>query len=127
VVSVQFENGIVLEGKLKSKRKLQVATLLAFVALVLYVNLETDIETVGKLVGYAVLIMIPLAFLAWKYKDKLNQLPKGIVGLIIAGSLFFWRWLHSVSFTAEMILAFSITLVGIVISFIIDEKDIKLE
>jgi multisubunit Na+/H+ antiporter MnhG subunit len=64
--------------------------------------------------------------LIWKYKTKLNEVAKGVVGVIIAASIFIWRWLGSVSLTAEITAAFAVTLIGIVVAFLIDERDIKI-
>ena len=77
--------------------------------------------------GCATLSTIPLVFFAWKYRNKLKKMPKSIAALSIPTGLLFWNWLHSVSFAAEFIVEFTIILSGVVIAFLVEDSDFKMD
>lgn len=111
---------------MEKKTKLRMAVILGFIAVILYAKRQVDIQTVGILFSYSVLIVLPVISLIWKYKATLNKVPKGVIGLFVAASIFFWQWLHLLSFTAEIITTFVIALVALFMAFFIDFKDLGL-
>lgn len=104
------------------KTKGKIASILAFIAILLYARDKSDIKTTVKYAGYAILIAAPLLVLVWKFKDSLNKIPKGVSALLMVTCLFVWRWLHSVSYAAEDILAFVVGYITIYLSFFLDEE-----
>jgi len=54
-------------------------------------------------------------------------MPKSIAALSIPTGLLFWNWLHSVSFAAEFIVEFTIILSGVVIAFLVEDSDFKMD
>lgn len=114
------------ERPFKMKTKLKIASVLFFIVVLLYANRKSDIKTVGIYVGYAILIATPLLVLIRKYQTKLNKVPKEIYALLMVACMFFWRWLHSMSYAVEDILAFVVSLILVFGAFFVDEKDLKL-
>jgi RsiW-degrading membrane proteinase PrsW (M82 family) len=104
------------------KTRAKIATILGFIAIVLYGLRESDMKTIGILIGYAAIISAPLLWIIWKYREKLDKTPKGIVALSVPIGLFLWQWLHKVSFAAEIILAFCVGFVAVFLSCTLDEK-----
>ncbi len=108
------------------RTKWKIAAALSLIVVLLYAKDKFDIKTIGKLISYAILIVAPIGVLVWKYKEKLNKIPKGVSALLMVASMFLWRWLHSVSFVAEYVLAFVVSFMIIFVAFFFDEKDLKL-
>ncbi len=105
------------------KAKAKIASILGSIAVFLYANDKSDIKTVVQYVGYAILITAPLLVLIRKYQAKLDKVfTKGVNALLMVACLFLWRWLHSVSYAAEDILAFVVSFIAIFLSFFLDEK-----
>jgi hypothetical protein len=102
--------------------KAKIASILGFFAIFLYANNKSDITAVGKYAGYAIIIATPVLMLIWKYQEKLNTIPKEINALLTVICFFLWRWLHSVSYAAEDILAFVVGFIFVFLSFFLDEK-----
>jgi len=108
---------------MKMKTKAKIASLLGFIVIVLYANDKSDIKTVGKYAGYGFLIVVPLLALIRKYQAKLDKVfTKEINAILMVACLFLWRWLHSVSYAAEDILAFVVGFIVVFLSFFLDEK-----
>lgn len=104
------------------RTKAKIASILAFIAILLYAKDKSDIKTAVKYAVYAILIAAPLLVLIWKFRDRLNKIPKGVSALLMVACLFIWRWLHSVSYAAEDILALVVAFIAVFLSFFLDEK-----
>ena len=113
-------------SKIDIKKRVKFAFILAFASLLIITVTEFDLGTVGKLIGYSFLLTFPLALLIQKYKDRLNKTSKEVNGLIIVSSMFFWRWIHSVSPVVEYTLGFTVVMVGLFIAFSFNEKELKI-
>jgi hypothetical protein len=111
---------------MKKRTKFRIGSILAFIVVVLYANNISDIMTVAKYAGYAILITAPLLVLIRKYERKLNNVPEGLYVLLMVAALFFSRWLHSVSLAAEYIAGFIVCYVLIFRAFFVDEPDSKI-
>jgi len=108
---------------MKIKTKAKIASILSFIVVLLYAKDKADIKTVVQYVGYAILIAAPLISLISKYQAKLDKVfTKGVSAITMVASLFLWRWLHSVSYAAEDILAFVVSFVLIFGAFFVDDK-----
>ena len=108
------------------KIKWKIASALSLIVVLLYAKDKCDIRTVSKLMTYTLLIAAPIGVIAWKYKEKLNKIPKGLSALLMVAAMFLGRWLHSESFAAEYVLAFVVSFMLIFVAFFFDEKDLKL-
>lgn len=108
------------------RTKWKIAATLSLIVVLLYASDKFDIKAIGKLMSYAILIAAPISVIVWKYKEKLNKIPKGVSALLMVAGMFLGRWLHSMSFAAEYVLAFVVSFLLIFVAFFFDEKDLKL-
>lgn len=104
------------------KTKWKIAAALSLIVVLLYAKDKFDIKGIGKLMCYSILIVAPIGVIAWKYKEKLNKIPKGLSALLMVATMFLGRWLHSESFAAEYVLAFVVSFMLIFVAFFFDEK-----
>jgi hypothetical protein len=114
-------------SKLNIKTRAKVASLLCFAAVTLSVYTMSDLRTLVLTAGYSIPIVGLIVIFIWKNRDELNKIPKGVVPLSIVCSLFFWRWLHSVSVVLEFTPGFAVSFIAIAMAFLLDEKFWKFE
>ncbi len=114
-------------AKLNIMMRAKIASLLGFVGIASLVYTMTDFTTWIKAIGYSLPLTCIVAILVWRNKEQLNKIPKGAVQLGIVGSMFFWRWLHTVSIEMEATFGFTVCFTMIFLSFTLDEKYFKFE
>jgi hypothetical protein len=114
-------------AKLKIMIRAKIASLLGLIGIASLVYTMTDFITWIYAIGYSLPLSGILAVLIWQNKEKLNKIPKGTVQLGIVGSIFFWRWLHTVSVAMEATFGFTVCFMMIFLSFTLDEKYFKFE
>ena len=114
-------------AKWNIKTRAKVASLLGFVGVAAGAHAMSDLRTMVLTAGYSIPIAGLVGFFIWKKKEKLNEVPKGVVQLSVVCSLFFWRWLHSVSVVLEFTLGFAVCFIAIAMAFLLDEKFWKFE
>jgi len=114
-------------AKLNIMIRAKIASLLGFTGIASLVYTMTDFITWIKAIGYSLPLTGILVILVLQNKKKLNKISKGAVQLGIVCSMFFWRWLHTVSVELEATFGFTVCLAMIVLTFILDEKYFKFE
>jgi FtsH-binding integral membrane protein len=114
-------------SKLNVKTRARFASLLGFTGIASPVYTMSDFITWIKAICYSLPVSCVLALLVWKNKEKLNKMSKGVVSLAIVCSIFFWRWLHTVSFELESTLGFAVCFTMLFMAFSLDEKYLKFE
>lgn len=106
------------------KKRAEVASILGFLFILLYANRQYDIRTISILIFSALIVSVPCIIMMWRYKGRVLEMPKGLPALIVAGSIFLWRWLDQVSEGTSVFIAFVLSFMVIAFAFFCSEEEI---
>jgi hypothetical protein len=112
---------------MKTSTVARLISILGFpVLLVMALQKISDLRMIGVLLVISLVIACPFCLLAWKYRARLfSKKMAGIAALTIPISIFFWKWLSTVSVAAEMILGFTLLFFIAFVAFFFEEEYIK--